>query len=101
MVYLFKYQMFTISPNYFYLHDWKPPEKATISELWVNHFIKCHPELKSKYTHQYDYQCARCEDPELIKAWFRCVEKTIQQYGIVEEDIYNIVESEGSLLDCL
>ena len=28
-------------------------EKATIGELWVNHFIKCHPELKSKYTRPY------------------------------------------------
>ena len=43
-------------------------EKATIGELWVNCFIKHHPELKSKYTRRYDYQHARCEDPELIKA---------------------------------
>ena len=68
-------------------------EKATIGELWVNCFIKCHPELKSKYTCWYNYQHARCEDPELIKAWFRCVEKTIQQYGIAEEDIYNMDET--------
>ena len=52
-------------------------EKATIGELWVNQFIKCHHELKSKYTHLYDYQYAKCEDPELIKGWFNCVQKTI------------------------
>ena len=68
-------------------------EKATIGELWVNHFIKHHPELKSKYTRRYDYQRARCEDPELIKAWFERVQKTVQQYGIVEEGIYNMDES--------
>ena len=68
-------------------------EKATIGELWVNHFIKRHPELKSKYTRRYDYQRARCEDPELIKAWFERVQKTVQQYGIVEEGIYNMDET--------
>ena len=71
----------------------KSPKKATISELWVNHFIKHHPELKSKYTHQYDYQCARCEDPDVIKIWFKCVKETIQQYGIPEENIYNMDET--------
>ena len=68
-------------------------EKATIGELWVNHFIKHHPELKSKYTCPYDYQCAKCEDPELIKSWFKCVQKTIQKYNISEQDIYNIDET--------
>ena len=68
-------------------------EKATISELWVNHFIKHHPELKSKYTHPYDYQHAKCEDPELIKSWFKCIQETIQKYGISEQDIYNIDET--------
>ena len=68
-------------------------EKATIGELWVNHFIKHHPELKSKYTHPYDYQCAKCEDPELIKSWFKCVQETIQKYGISEQDIYNMDET--------
>ena len=68
----------------------KPSEKATISELWVNHFIKCHPELKSKYTCPYDYQCTKYKDLELIKSWFKCVQETIQKYGILEQDIYNI-----------
>ena len=65
-------------------------EKATIGELWVNHFIKHHPELKSKYTCPYDYQCTKYKDLELIKSWFKCVQETIQKYGILEQDIYNI-----------
>ena len=68
----------------------KPSKKATIGELQVNCFIKCYPDLKSKYTHPYDYQCAKCEDPELIKSWFKYIQKTIQKYGILEQDIYNI-----------
>ena len=70
----------------------KAPEKATIGKLWVNCFIQCHPELKSKYTHQYNHH-AKCEDPELIKGWFTCVHETMQKYGIVEKDIYNIDET--------
>ena len=68
-------------------------ENTTIGELWVNRFIKRHPELKSKYTRPYDYQRAKCEDPELIKNWFNCVQETIQKYGISEQDIYNMDET--------
>lgn len=71
----------------------KSPQKATIGELWVNRFIKRHPELKSKYTRQYDYQRAKCEDPGLIKNWFSCVQETILKYGILEQDIYNMDET--------
>ena len=50
----------------------KSPEKATIGELWANRFIQRRPELKSKYTRKYDYQRAKSEDPELIKATYLC-----------------------------
>ena len=30
------------------------------------------------------------EDPQLIKDWFKRVEKIIEKYRIVQEDIYNI-----------
>ena len=68
----------------------KPSEKATIGELQVNCFIKHHPKLKSKYTHLYNYQHAKCEDIELIKSWFKYIQETIQKYSILEQDIYNI-----------
>ena len=71
----------------------KSSEKAAIGEQWVNQFIQRHPELKSKYTRQYDYQRAKCENPELIKNWFTCVQETIQKYGILEQDIYNMDET--------
>ena len=70
-----------------------PSQPAIIGEHWVNRFIKRHPELKSKYTRKYDYQQAKCEDPNLIQAWFTRVKETIQRYGILEEDIYNIDET--------
>ena len=66
---------------------------TTIGENWVNRYIKRHPELKSKYTRKYDYQRAKCEDSGLIKSWFARVQETIQKYGILMEDIYNMDET--------
>lgn len=68
-------------------------DEASIGECWVNRFIKRHPELRSKYTRKYDYQRAKCEDPELIKGWFTLVRNTIEKYGIHEQDIYNMDET--------
>ena len=68
-------------------------QPVTIGEHWVYHYIQHHPELKSKYTWKYDYQCAKCENHKLIKAWFICVKKTIKKYGIIKEDIYNMDET--------
>ena len=64
-----------------------------VGECWVKRFIQRHPELKSKYTRKYDYQRAKCEDSQLIKDWFKRVEETIEKYGIVQEDIYNMDET--------
>ena len=64
-----------------------------ISDKWVSQFIQHHPELQSKYTRQYDYRHAKCEDSELIKGWFDRVQETIQKYDILEQDIYNMDET--------
>ena len=66
---------------------------TTIGENWVNRYVKRHPELRSKYTRKYDYQRAKCEDSGLIKSWFMRVQETIQNYGILMEDIYNMDET--------
>ena len=49
--------------------------------------------MKLKYTQKYGYQRAKCEDPQLIKDWFKRVKETIEKYGIVSEDIYNMDET--------
>lgn len=33
------------------------------------------------------------EDPNIIIEWFKLVERTITQYGITSDDIYNFDES--------
>ena len=67
--------------------------RPKIGQHWVYRFIRRHPELKSRYNRKYDYQRAKCEDPEVIRAWFLLVQNTIAKYGIVDEDIYNFDET--------
>ena len=67
-----------------------PP--SLVGKNWLTHFVKCHKELMSKYLCKYDYQQAKCEDPEVINKWFDLVQTTIAKYGIAVEDIYNFDE---------
>lgn len=71
----------------------KPSKGISLSERWVHRYTQRHPELKPKYTSKYDYQCARCEDPKVLQKWFGLVRETVQRYGILEEDIYNMDET--------
>ncbi|KAL2019063.1 hypothetical protein VTK56DRAFT_10094 [Thermocarpiscus australiensis] len=41
----------------------------------------------------YDYQRAKCEDPEVIGQWFALVRNTKAKYSIVDNDIYNFDET--------
>jgi len=60
---------------------------------WASTFVKRQPELKVKFNRKYDYRRAKCEDPEVIRGWFRLVENTKAKYGITDEDSYNFDES--------
>ena len=71
----------------------KATTPPTVGEHWVQNFIKRDDELKSKYNRKYDYQRAKCEDPRLIREWFKRVHDTVEQYGIVPEDYYNFDEA--------
>ena len=46
-----------------------------------------------RFFRKYDYQRAKCEDPTIIRNWFRLVENTIAKYGIRSDDIYNFDET--------
>lgn len=61
----------------------------TVGQRWVYNFVQRHSFLQSKYTRKYNYQRAKCEDPTVIRDWFRLIQNTIAKYGIHEEDIYN------------
>ena len=70
-----------------------PVLATTVGENWVQRLLDRHPELKTKYSRKYDYQRALCEDPEKLLAWFARVQKTVAEYGILDNDIYNFDET--------
>ena len=65
----------------------------TVGEKWVYNFIQRQPELTTRFSRRYDYRRAQCEDPKTIQQWFDTVQKTIIQYGIHPDDIYNFDET--------
>jgi hypothetical protein len=60
---------------------------------WPSTFVKCHPELTTKFNRKYDYKRALCKDPEIIQAWFGLVANIKAKYGIQDEDTYNYDEA--------
>ncbi|KAJ5281107.1 hypothetical protein N7478_006479 [Penicillium angulare] len=65
----------------------------TVGEKWVYNFVKRHPELSNRFSRCYNYEYAKCEDPKIIGEWFNLVQKTIFQYGIDPDDVYNFDET--------
>lgn len=65
----------------------------TVGKNWPTQYIKQHPGLTSRFSRKYDYKRALMEDPNTIIEWFKLVEKTISQYGITSDDIYDFDES--------
>jgi hypothetical protein len=64
-----------------------------VGTRWASNFVKRHPELRMRFNRKYDYQRAKCEDPEAIRGWFVLVQNMIAKYGINEVDIYNFDET--------
>lgn len=64
-----------------------------VGKNWATNFITRQPALKTRFNRKYDYQRAKCEDPELIGGWFNLVRNTRAKYGIQDDDIYNFDES--------
>ena len=68
-------------------------DQPRVGKHWVSNFINRRPELRTRFQQKYDYQRAKCEDPEVIRGWFELVRDTIAKYGIVELDIWNFDET--------
>lgn len=64
-----------------------------VGTRWATNFVKRHQELKTRFFRKYDYQRAKCEDPTIIRKWFRLVANIIAKYGIDVGDIYNFDET--------
>jgi hypothetical protein len=68
-------------------------DASPVGKRWASNFVRRHQELKTRFFRKYDYQRAKCEDPAIIRNWFRLVENTIAKYGIDLADIYNFDET--------
>jgi hypothetical protein len=55
---------------------------CTIGPRWPYNFVRRHDSLRARYNRKYDYKRALCEDPIVIRDWFRLVQNTIAKYGI-------------------
>jgi hypothetical protein len=64
-----------------------------VGKLWAYRFVQRQPDLKTRFNRVYDFQRALCEDPELIRAWFRLVQNIRAKYGIQDCDFYNFDET--------
>jgi hypothetical protein len=64
-----------------------------VGTRWASNFVKRRLELRTRFQRKYDYQRAKCEDPEVIRSWFKLVQNTIAKYGINDADIYNFDET--------
>ena len=61
----------------------------SVGQNWVTKFVKRCPLLSSRFSKRYNYERAKCEDPKIIRVWFNLVQKTILQFGIDPDDVYN------------
>lgn len=64
-----------------------------VGKNWVTNYIRRTPALQTRFSRRYNYLRALQEDPRIIREWFKHVEDTITQYGILSEDIYNFDET--------
>jgi hypothetical protein len=69
------------------------PPPQPVGKCWVDRFIKAQPELQTKWNRRFHAQRARCEDLEIINAWFKRVEDLRLSHGIADADIYNFDET--------
>ena len=67
-------------------------DASPVGKNWTSNFINRRTELKTKFSCKYDYKRALCEDPVIIRDWFKLIRNTVAKYGILEEDIYNFDE---------
>jgi hypothetical protein len=64
-----------------------------VGPRWASNFVQRQPELRTRWSRPYDYQRAKCEDPEVIRAWFDLFRNMVVKHGIIKSDIWNFDET--------
>jgi hypothetical protein len=71
----------------------EPTPQRNVGVNWVSSFLRRNKDIKTRYLRRYNYQRAKCEDPKLIREFFEAFHKTVMDYGISDDDIYNFDET--------
>ncbi len=66
---------------------------SRIGKQWTHNFVQRQPELRTRQSRPYDYQRAKCEDPEIICTWFKLFRNMVTKHGILKSDIWNFDET--------
>jgi hypothetical protein len=66
-----------------------PIPQQNIGNNWVSNFLRQNKYLKTYYLRCYNYQRAKYKDPKLIYKFFEAFHKTVMDYGISNNNIYN------------
>jgi hypothetical protein len=67
-------------------------DASRVGTRWAQRFVNRRAKLKIRWNHPYDYQRALCEDPDIIRNWFRLIANIVAKYGICDGNIYNFDE---------
>lgn len=65
----------------------------SVGRNWVTEFVKRHPLLSSRFSRRYSYDRTIYEDPKVIIEWFNLIQKTILQFRIDSDKVYNFDET--------
>ena len=68
-----------------------------IGKRWVDRFMKCHPELQSRFSQRLDCQRAAAGNPKLMERHFSIFQKAVRDYKVETMNIWNMDEK-GFLL---
>ena len=76
-------------------HDHTDPTTPShiISINWAQRFLKRHPELHITKAKPLAADRKRTHNPAVIRDWFFRLKDTIQEFGILSDDIYNMDET--------
>ena len=59
---------------------------------WVAKFLSRYDDLKTRFSQPLDKERAAATSPETVQRWFDLVARTIKDYNIRQEDVYNMDE---------
>ncbi len=61
-----------------------------MGKTWVSAFLGRHPTLQAKYNRTLDQNRFLAQNRDIIQDWFNLYQSIKAEYGILDEDIYNM-----------